>query len=448
MATRRIVALVLILVAVTLGSLMHGQQSPVPAEIADVRTRAELGDAVCPISDDETYGFREFNPVMVGGEAFGGPARARAYLDNLRGPGGEPISYKRLVSVPVEDTILDLYTLTYPGGESLEIYIDQYSFENLRAPLGLTCADAFVGSVLSAPAIVEDGRPREPTGDIGTRVTIETREGETIDGVFLSANGTEVVLRVAGQSLTFPMERISYISFDGRIGTSSDGSKEVELRAAISALRILKAQVSSLDREDELLFVASLNAALPTITTFLSSVGDNWADVAHAIRMALRYYRASADSDGTLDSSDLRWARGYVDYADKLSGDPSEKRHREYIGATPVLVLNQPVEARLGAGDRKMARDLDESSDGAYNDVYQVTLAEPMRTEIVLRCDPCRPHLTLTGMDGEKLEGDAAGFSSRSRIRRDLEAGTYYIWAGATSRGDVGEYTLTVGLRK
>ena len=113
-----------------------------------------------------------------------------------------------------------------------------------------------------------------------------------------------------------------------------------------------------------------------------------------------------------------------------------------------MLVLNQIVEARLGAGDREMARELDGSSAGAYNDLFQFTLTEPMRAEIVLLCDPCRPHLTLTGTNGEKIEGDAARYGRRSRIRRDLEAGTYYIWAGATSRGDVGEYTVEVGPRE
>jgi NADH dehydrogenase FAD-containing subunit len=34
-----------------------------------------------------------------------------------------------------------------------------------------------------------------------------------------------------------------------------------------------------------------------------------------------------------------------------------------------------------------------------------------------------------------------------SLVSRD-NAGTYYIWAGATGRGDVGEYTLTVGPRE
>ena len=286
----------------------------------------------------------------------------------------------------------------------------------------------------------------------GVAATIETRTGDLVEGIFVSATETEVVFRVAGQPLTLPMETIRYISFDGRIRASTRGHEEGEaiaLRAAIGALRSLKAQVDALDFENsqsQLIFVASLNAALPPITTFLSSVGDNWADVNHAIRMAMRYYRAAPDNDGTLDIGDLLWAGSYVDYADQLSGDAGERHHKEDAADPRVITLGQPVEARVGAGDREMDRALDGSSAGAYNDVFRFTLTEPMRTDIVLVCDPCRPHLTLTGADGEKIEGDAG--SSRSRIRRDLDAGTYYIWAGATSRGDVGQYTLTVSPRQ
>ena len=294
----------------------------------------------------------------------------------------------------------------------------------------------------------------------GIAATIETRTGDMVQGIFVSANETEVVLRVAGQPLTLPAETIRYISFDGQIGVSTRGGEEIEeefqeieLQAAINALRNLKAQVDALDSDNtqgQLILVTSLNAALPPITAFLSSVGDNWADVNHAIRMAVQYYRAAPDDDGTLDRRDVILARKYVDYADRLSGDPGERHYREDAGEVHMITLNQPMEARLGAGDREMDRNLDRSSAGAYNDLFQLTLTEPMRTEIVLLCDPCRPHLTLTEANGEKIEGDAGGFfsSSRSRIRRDLEAGTYYIWAGATSRGHVGEYTLTVAPRE
>ena len=148
------------MVALLLGAAPLAQ-TPEPAQDDSIEA-PQTGDAVCPISDDETYGFLASNPVMVGGEAVGGPARARAYLDNLRGPGGEPILYERAGSIPADGTFLDLYSLTYPGGEPLGIHIDQYFFENLRAPLGLICADAFVGSVAvtqSAPGAAAQDNP-------------------------------------------------------------------------------------------------------------------------------------------------------------------------------------------------------------------------------------------------------------------------------------------------
>ena len=113
-----------------------------------------------------------------------------------------------------------------------------------------------------------------------------------------------------------------------------------------------------------------------------------------------------------------------------------------------MLVIGEPAEGRLGAGDRLMARSLDSSSTGAYNDLFQFTLTDPLRTDIVLRCTPCSPHLTLTDATGAKIEGDAGSRRDRSRIRRDLETGTYYVWAGTTGPNDVGEYTLEVGPRR
>jgi len=55
----------------------------------------------CAVSTDPTYGFEQPNPVKVGGDAFGGPARERAYLDVLLGPNGEPIAYERSGSIPL-----------------------------------------------------------------------------------------------------------------------------------------------------------------------------------------------------------------------------------------------------------------------------------------------------------------------------------------------------------
>ena len=98
----------------------------------------------CPIATDMNYGYTKGNAIRVGdgGELFGGPSRERAYLDNLRGPNWEPISYERARSLNFEDTILDEYVITGLGNP-VTLYLDIYKFEELKAPAGFTCAGSF-----------------------------------------------------------------------------------------------------------------------------------------------------------------------------------------------------------------------------------------------------------------------------------------------------------------
>jgi hypothetical protein len=96
----------------------------------------------CKISTDETYGYTQENPIKVGGDAFGGPARERAYLDNLLSANGEKISYERTGSVTFGDTILDVFEITVPG-EKVTLYIDEYAYTEPLAPAGFTCIGAF-----------------------------------------------------------------------------------------------------------------------------------------------------------------------------------------------------------------------------------------------------------------------------------------------------------------
>jgi hypothetical protein len=95
----------------------------------------------CPISTDPTYGYSADNPIQVGGDFMSGPARERAYLDALRGPNGEAITYERRGSVPGKETILDAYEITYPGlKKPVVLYLDQYRYSDLKAPIGFVCA--------------------------------------------------------------------------------------------------------------------------------------------------------------------------------------------------------------------------------------------------------------------------------------------------------------------
>ena len=111
-------------------------------QITELDAAATGGD--CTVSDDATYGYSEDNPIRVGGDWLEGPSRERAFLDNLLGPNGEMISYERIGSHDYGDTILDVYQITYSGlSTPITLYIDEYSWGTLYAPVGFTCSGAF-----------------------------------------------------------------------------------------------------------------------------------------------------------------------------------------------------------------------------------------------------------------------------------------------------------------
>jgi len=98
----------------------------------------------CPTSTDKTYGYTQENAIRVGdgGSFFGGPALEREYLDNLRGPNGERLTYERTGSLPFENTILDAYVVSGLANP-VTLYLDIYSFEELSAPVGFACIGPF-----------------------------------------------------------------------------------------------------------------------------------------------------------------------------------------------------------------------------------------------------------------------------------------------------------------
>lgn len=96
----------------------------------------------CEISTDETYGYTKDNPIRVGGGWLEGPARERAFLDNLLGEDGRPIDYQRLESLTYGDTILDRYEVINAGMRT-ELYIDMYLFSPPQAPVEFNCISEF-----------------------------------------------------------------------------------------------------------------------------------------------------------------------------------------------------------------------------------------------------------------------------------------------------------------
>jgi hypothetical protein len=96
----------------------------------------------CTIATDATYGLTIGSPVKVGGDFNNGPARERQYLMALRGPAGQGLSIVRRGTVMAPDqTILDLWEVSYTGlAKPIQIYLDEYHEEPLKAPQGLVCA--------------------------------------------------------------------------------------------------------------------------------------------------------------------------------------------------------------------------------------------------------------------------------------------------------------------
>jgi hypothetical protein len=104
----------------------------------------EANKGECRVSTDPTYGYSKDNPIRVGGNAFGGPAREHVFLDSITGPSGKELQYFRNGSLDYGDTILDEFLVTYEGlSKTVVLYIDEYSFTQPFAPKGFECYQPF-----------------------------------------------------------------------------------------------------------------------------------------------------------------------------------------------------------------------------------------------------------------------------------------------------------------
>lgn len=94
------------------------------------------------ISTDPEYGYDSKKPVHAGSAA-----RQRAYLDVLRGPNGEKVTYTRTggcaaykdLSQPFGQAIIDCYQVSWEGLATPKVlFINLYKSESLWAPQGFT----------------------------------------------------------------------------------------------------------------------------------------------------------------------------------------------------------------------------------------------------------------------------------------------------------------------
>ena len=95
-------------------------------------------------NSDATYGYKEKNPVKVGGFD-NGPSNERNYLNSLTGPNGEKVFFNRNGSCCQFDTknspfgsgMLDVYTVYYEGiKDTAKLYLNMYDKGSLKAPVG------------------------------------------------------------------------------------------------------------------------------------------------------------------------------------------------------------------------------------------------------------------------------------------------------------------------
>jgi len=114
--------------------------------LGSLRFLDQLQAASCQISADPSYGLTADNPIRVGNTNIAdGLQRQELYLNTLRGPGFEEVSYSRLN--PLYNTqreIVDAYTVTYAGlAEPVKLYFEIFKYEAPQAPLGFNCEAPF-----------------------------------------------------------------------------------------------------------------------------------------------------------------------------------------------------------------------------------------------------------------------------------------------------------------
>lgn len=96
------------------------------------------------VSTNKQYGYQPTHKTAI---KVGSVANAYAFLGALRGPNGEPLSYRRISSCCEFKSksglfgiaMLDKYELNYQGlPEPIVIYLNSYEYNNPKAPYGFT----------------------------------------------------------------------------------------------------------------------------------------------------------------------------------------------------------------------------------------------------------------------------------------------------------------------
>lgn len=111
----------------------------------DVAVAQPGPEPLCQVSDDPDYAKAVSAPVQVGGGPLYGAARQKRYLEALRGPRGEAVTFNRTGSTGDPNVaLIDRYVVTYEGlTKPIDLYLDFYHYTDTLAPHGFTCGTSF-----------------------------------------------------------------------------------------------------------------------------------------------------------------------------------------------------------------------------------------------------------------------------------------------------------------
>ena len=282
---------------------------------------------------------------------------------------------------------------------------------------------------------------------------IVTRDGQTIEGTFVGATEASLSMRVGGDVVEVPVERVDYLSFKDETETDDDliDLDASPMEKAFDAFWELQDTIEVAQTRDQ--YAEKLRSTTAAVNAYLENVADDWPELRRSMTFALTKYRQTLESDGwkqtgTEDDSPVQglWdhAEGAVEFAEYLVSN-STPDHEE-TAASRKIAIGETLRGRLGPGDSVMSRDLDVGSARAYNDLYTFSLDQPSRVEIYVESmGPMTPHITLVDSTGNKLVGDS-GLAFEARSLKTLTSGEYVIWIGGTKPGEVGLYELTLAL--
>jgi hypothetical protein len=135
--------------AMTIAALVA--QTPPPGQAAPPAAPqlSKPGAGACALATGPEYGLTAEKAVQIGGGAMYVAARERRYLDSLKGPGGQTLTYKRVGTTMTRpnSSPIDKWEVTWEGAEKpVVLYLFAYMYGDPKVPAGFTCSGFTLGN--------------------------------------------------------------------------------------------------------------------------------------------------------------------------------------------------------------------------------------------------------------------------------------------------------------